>query len=430
MIFKPDLSWEFLSEDEIAAKTRRALRNHIRYIKEASPYYRNELQNIDPEHIVSFDDFIRLPFTTRKNLAETPGRFLSVPSEKIVETVVTAGTSKRPLPFFLTSSDLERAAFSAALSFRAMGIDRSDRVALIVGLDRSLLEGAALYHGIVTLGANCMRLGTGISSDTSFKRCLCFFKPTVLIGSPSVMQKIASDLGKKGIDSSKLGVKKLVCISEGLYTRDLKKNTLCRTTESLWGADAFSLYFSTELSASIGECGVRNGCHLQPELVYTEIIDEEGNTLPDGEAGELVVTPLGVEGMPLLRYRTGDITFKIPGECSCGRHSCRIGPVLGQRSQVFNYNGKVIYPFKLSNALDAIDDVKDYLIILEKGENQSDVATIHAAAPPASLEKIVLKIREATGVHIPVLISNNPTIEGMRAGSSRKISFLDKRTDN
>ncbi|MBN1578350.1 MAG: hypothetical protein JW913_17445, partial [Chitinispirillaceae bacterium] len=138
-------------------------------------------------------------------------------------------------------------------------------------------------------------------------------------------------------------------------------------------------------------------------------------------------TPLGVEGVPLVRYRTGDITFKIPGSCSCGRNSCRIGPILGRRSQLFTCRGTVVYPLILTNALDAIDAVQDYLVIIENDERKSDTVTIQAAAPPAALEKIKQAIRDATGVQLQVLVSNIPTIRGLRGGTTRKIPIIDNR---
>jgi phenylacetate-CoA ligase len=425
--FRPDLSWEFLSEDEITAKSVRALRNHIRHVKEVSAYYRTALGEVAPDEILSPDDFARLPFTTRKNLAETPPQFLGVPPARIVETVITAGTGGRPLPFVCTASDLDRATFSTALSFHAMGITNADRAVLLVSLDRFSLDGMALYRGALSIGVNCMRLGVGVSAHAMVQRYLQFFKPTVLIGTPSVLQAVALEAGKHGFDTSKSPVEKLVCIGEGLRNRDHQLNAVGRTIEARWGAKAFSLYSSTELSVAYGECSARSGCHAHPELVYTEIVDDGGKPLPDGEVGELVATPLGVEGVPLVRYRTGDMTFKLPGSCTCGRNSRRIGPILGRRSQTFTCKGTVIYPFALTNALDAIDDIKDYLVIIEKDDHQSDAVTIQAAVPPAALEKIAQAIREATGVHIPVLVSNIPTIQGLRGGTARKISILDNR---
>ena len=155
MDFRPELSWEFLSADEIAAKSLRALRNHVRHVKETSAYYRAALAHVEPEEIASLDDFGRLPLTARKNLAESSPQFLGVRPAQIAETVITAGTSGRPLPFVLTKSDLDRAVFSAALAMHGAGVADADRAALLVTLDRFSLDGTALYGGAVAAGTSC-----------------------------------------------------------------------------------------------------------------------------------------------------------------------------------------------------------------------------------------------------------------------------------
>ncbi len=427
MDFRPQLSWEFLSGDEITAKTVRALRNHVRHVKECSSFYRTLFDQTVPDDITTLDDFARLPITTRKNLVEMSPQFLGVSPMQIVETVITAGTTGRPLPFVLTKSDLDRIAYSQALSFHGIGLTAADRVLVLVSLDRFSIDGMAHYRGAVMVGANTMRMGVGVASHAILQRYLQFFKPTVLIGTPSVLRTAAAELNKNGYDTVKSQVNKLVCIGECLYTKEITLNATGRTLEALWGAQAFSMYSSTELSVTYGDCTARQGGHAHPELVYTEIVNDSGRTLPEGEIGELVATPLGVEGVPLARYRTGDITFKVPGGCSCGRNSCRVGPILGRRSQLFTCSGTVVYPLILTNALDAIEDIKDYLILLESDTSQSDAVTINVAAPPAALEKIKHAVWKATGVHLQVIVSNIPTIHSLRGGTNRKIPIVDNR---
>lgn len=428
MVFRPELSWEFLSCDEIEAKSVRALRNHIRHVKECSAFYRSLLDGIAPEDIVSLDDIGRLPLTTRNSLVEMSPQFLGVSAAQIVETVLTAGTAGRALPFVLTLSDLDRASFSHALSFHALGMTATDRTQVLLSLDRFSIGGMASYRGSVMAGANTMRLGIGASMSALMQRYLQFFRPTVLIAAPSVLRALAIEMNNSGFDTAKCRVGKLVCTSEAVYTRKYELTGMAKELEALWGAQAFSLYTSTELCAAYGDCCNRSGCHAHPELVYTEIVDDQGKAVPDGEVGELVVTPLGVEGVPLLRYRTGDMTFKIPGGCTCGRNSCRIGPVLGRRSELFTCGQTLVYPRDLTDALDTIEEVKDYLVILESDNRQADTATIHVAAPPSALASISRAIRDATGVHIPALVSNIPTIQSLRGGANKKTPVIDKRT--
>jgi phenylacetate-CoA ligase len=389
---------------------------------------------VTPDDVDSSEVFSRLPVTSRKELFEQSPRFLGVGPDQIVETVMTAGTTGKPFPFVFTRSDIDRIAFSQALSLYGAGLTVNDRVLLLVSLDRFSLDGMALYRGAGMMGVNVMRMGCGSAQSATLQRYLQFFRPTVLIAAPSVLRNVATELGRAGVDTAKSNVAKLIATSEALRSRDMELSAPAKTIETLWGARAFSMYSSTELAVTYGECGARCGAHSHPELVYTEIVDENGDPVADGEAGELVATPLGVEGVPLLRYRTGDITFKVPGTCSCGRNSCRIGPILGRVGQnlhtarQFSYRGVDIVPQQLTRALDAIGDVRDYVIIIEKDERGADTVLIHAAVPPAALEKISSAIREATGVHIQTLVSNEPTIRALRGGVTTKLPIIDKRT--
>jgi phenylacetate-CoA ligase len=204
------------------------------------------------------------------------------------------------------------------------------------------------------------------------KYYLDFFKPQVLVGVPTFLKKLGKELNELKFNTSACSVKKLVCIGESLKTASMEPNALASALELLWGAEVYSSYTSTELSVSYCECQARQGCHSHPELVYTEIVDDKGVVVPDGTPGELVATPLGVEGVPLARFKTGDITFRMSETCSCGRSSVRIGPILGRKSQMIKVKGAAIFPLTLTNVLDAIDTINDYIIILENEDAHSD----------------------------------------------------------
>ena len=430
MDFRPDLSWEFLSRDEIEAKSIRAVRNHVRHVKECSPYYRTRLEHVEPEDIIKIDDISGLPVTERNDLASQSSQFVGVNPEAIVETVITSGTTGKALPFVYTRSDLDRIAFSAALSFNSIGVTALDRVLILLSLDRCSFDGMAQYRGTAMIGANSIRLGAGATLPAVLQRYLRFFKPTVLIGIPSQLQSLAAELKGDSFEKERSSVEKVIGIGESLFTSDFKPNPVGQALNELWDAQPFTLYSVTELAIHYGECRQQSGGHAHPELVYTEIVDENGKPVADGEIGELVATPLGVEGVPLLRYRTGDMTFKVKGVCSCGRKSCRIGPILGRRSQLFTYQGTTVYPMHLCNALDSVEEVKDYLVIIEDDKGNSDAVTIQVAAPPAALEKINQVIKAATGVFLSVIVSNVPTIQSLRGGTKKKIPILDNRGKN
>lgn len=425
MVFRPELSWEFLSEDEIQAKSLRALRNHIKNVKETSPYYREILCNISAEDIQSVDDFEYLPFTDKKTVSEHTGHFLATDPLQVVETVVTSGSTGKPLAFQLTSNDIERLAFNEALSFNSIGITPQDRAQVLVSLDRLFIAGMAYYRGLMLLGANTMRMG--VLPIDMHKQYLEFFNPTVLVGVPSFFRKLGQEIGKMGYDFSRSSIRKLICIGESTRTQDMQLNSSGKVLEEMWNAKVFSTYATTEISVSYCECAFQSGGHSRPELVYTEIIDEKGRVVPDGTPGELVATPLGIEGMPLVRYRTGDITFKIPGQCECGRNSMRIGPILGRKSQMIKLKGTTIFPLAITNALDSVDELNDYIIILENDDSLSDRVTVHAVTQPVNVLKIAERLRSAARVNIPVLVSNAATIQSLRGSSRKTVRVVDFR---
>jgi phenylacetate-CoA ligase len=423
--FNPNLSWEFLSADEIAAKTLRALRNHVKHVKEVSPYYKEVLWDIAPEEVKSVDDFNRLPFTGRTALAGHAAKFVTVGAGEVVETVATGGATGKPIFCPLTANDLDRLAFSEALSFHSVGISAEDRVLLFVGFDRWSLAGIGYYRGLTLIGANTGRAGM-VSHDLC-KQYVESFKPTVIIGTPSFFRRMALDVTKTGFNAKASSIAKLICVGESLKNQSMEMNTIGARLQELWGAKAYVSYTITELADSFCECSEQRGGHTHPELIYPEIIDELGHHVTDGTPGELVATSLGVEGMPLVRYRTGDITFMVPGSCSCGRNSVRIGPILGRTSEMIRIKGASVFPLTITNALDEIDEINDYIIIIESDDGLTDRVSIHVAAQPSTVEQIANHVRSVVHVNFPILISNISTIQSMRGASRRHVRIVDWR---
>jgi phenylacetate-CoA ligase len=423
--FNPKLSWEFLSADEIASKTIRALRNHIKHVKEVSPFYKESFWDIAAEDIKHLDDFHRLGFTGRTSLAEHSAKFIAVAPEEIVETVATGGVSGKPIFCPLTANDLDRLAFSEALSFHSMGITPSDRVLLFVGLDRWTLGGMGYYRGLTLLGANTGR--AGVATHDLCRQYIESFKPTTLVGSPLFLRRMAMDFEKTGFNAATCGVNKLVCVGESLRNQDMKMNSVGKKLEEQWGSKAYVSYTLTELEDSFCECTEQKGSHVHPELIYPEIIDESGKPVPDGTPGELVVTSFGIEGMPLVRYRTGDMTFKLQGSCACGRNAMRIGPIMGRSNEMIRQRGISVFPLTVTNALDEIDEINDYVIIIESDDAHTDRVSIHVAAQPSTVEKIANHVRDVAKVNFPILISNISTIQSMRGSWRRNVRIVDWR---
>ncbi len=425
MVFRPELSWEFLSADEIEARSVRGVRNHVRHVKEVSPHYQNALFDVFPEDIKTADDIRKLPFTEKSELVEDTAMFLGVVPEQVVETVVTSGSTGKPLVFSMTANDIDRLAFNEALSFHAAGVTPQDRAQVLVSLDRLFIAGMAYYRGLTLLGVNTARIGV-LPFDMQ-KHYIDLLKPTVVVGVPSFLLKLARELGKLSFDPKNASIRKIFCIGESIRGQDMELNVVGKALEELYNAKVYSTYASTELSCAYCECASQYGGHGHPELVYTEIIDENGKPAADGQPGELVATPLGVEGVPLVRYRTGDITFKLPGTCACGRNSLRVGPILARKGHMIKLKGTTVYPLAITNVLDSLDGIDDYIIVIEDDESLSDRVAIHAATMPSNLVNIGNQLRAQARVQIPVLVSNTATIQHFRGQCAKKVRVVDKR---
>jgi phenylacetate-CoA ligase len=392
---------------------------------EVSPYYRQVLAGVNPNDIQSLEDFAKLPCTDKATLVKNNEQFHAVPSVQIVETVVTSGSTGKPLIFGLTQSDIERLAFNEALSFHGVGVTANDRAQILVSLDRLFIAGMAYYRGLSLLGADTCRMG--VVPFEMHKYYFDLLKPTVIVGVPSFLKKLGRELVAKGVDTRALSIEKIVCIGESIRNAELKLNVVGQSLQEMYDAPVYSTYGNTELSISYCECTAQQGNHSHPELIYTEILDDRGNPVPDGQPGELVATPLGVEGVPLVRYRTGDITFKISEPCACGRNSCRIGPILARKSQMIKHRGTTLYPTTITEAMDELDCVDDYIILLEGDETLADQVTIHVITQPVKLSQIAGHLQAKARVSFPVLVTNAPTIAAYRGDNRKRTRVIDRR---
>jgi phenylacetate-CoA ligase len=321
--------------------------------------------------------------------------------------------------------DLERLGFNEALSFYSAGVTAADRADLCVGFDHCSLAGIAYYRGLTQLGVNTAR--RGMLPVDAHKLHFGQFKPTVLVGAPSFLRRLAVELAKLGFDKNTSPIRKIFCVQESIRNREMQLSALGKTIEDFYNAAVYSSYGNTELSSSFCECEARCGGHAHPELIYAEVVDEKGKPVADGVVGELVATPLGVEGNPLARYKTGDVTFKISGRCACGRNSMRIGPILGRSAHAIRMKDAVMYPPAVTNILDSIEGIEDYVMILENDDGKNDHISIHIITPPSNMARISSSIWAELHVNLPLLISNVATIRHLRGKGGREIKIIDHR---
>jgi len=348
------------------------LRVLLQYLHAHSPYYQRIFKeyHIDIEEIQTLDDLQRLPTTSKDDLQRYNDDFLCVPKTAIVDYASTSGTLGKPVTFGLTDKDLDRLAYNEAISLSCAGIQKGDIVQLMTTIDRRFMAGLAYFLGIRKMGASIIRVGAGIPElqwDS-----IRLYEPKYLIAVPSFVLKMIEYAEKNGIDYRASSVKGVVCIGEALRNQDFSPTLLAKKITEKWqGLQLYSTYASTEMSTTFTECEYQHGGHHHPELIITEVLDDEGRPVPDGESGELTITTLGVEGMPLLRFRTGDIVAMHSTPCKCGRHTVRVSPVLGRKQQMIKYKGTTLYPPALMDLLTGFEAIENYIIEI----NTNDILT-------------------------------------------------------
>lgn len=369
---------------EIRAFQDEKLRELIAYLFEKSPYYQRLFKenNIVPSDIQTLDDLYKLPLIDKDDLQLHNNDFICVNKRQIIDYVTTSGTIGAPVTFALTDHDLERLAYNEATSFASAGITEEDILILTTTIDRRFMAGLAYFLGARKLGAGIVRVGSGLPAlqwDTIER-----VSPTALIAVPSFIFKLIEYAKKNGIDYQNSSIKKAICIGESLRNPDFSLNTLGQKITELWDIELYSTYASTEMSTAFTECEYGRGGHHHPELIIVEVLDENNQAVPEGEAGEVVISTLGMEAMPLLRFKTGDICQWHQDNCACGRTTLRLGPVIGRKKQMIKYKGTSLYPPALYDLLNKFEEIIGFVIEVFTNDIGTDEIIIKACSKETS----------------------------------------------
>jgi phenylacetate-CoA ligase len=403
------------------------------YLQHHSKYYAELFQqnHIDISKIKSLHDLTHIPVTNKEHLQTRGNDFICVSSNKIIDYMTTSGTLGEPVTFVLTDKDLDRLAYNEYLGFCCAGCTDQEIFQLMTTMDRRFMAGLAYFLGSRKLGAGMVRVGNGIPElqwDT-IKR----ISPTAFITVPSFLLNLIEYAEKNGIDYNATSIRKAVCIGETLRNDDFSYNTLgTKITEKWHNLQLLSTYASTEMATSFTECQFGKGGHHQPELLIVEFLDENDVPVSEGEAGEVTITNLGVEGMPLLRFKTGDVCYHYLEPCECGRKTMRLGPVLGRKKQMIKYKGTTLYPPALYDILNNIDGVVNYVVEVFTNQIGTDEILIRIGCenPSDSFEKIIkdhfrAKLRVAPKVSFEsVAYISNIQFPSL---SRKAIKFFDRR---
>lgn len=420
--------------DEIQTFQCEALKRQLRYIIDHNAYYQQLIatSNLKIEMIQSLTDLQNFPILTKALVQENIADFICIDNTEIAEIDTTSGTLGSPLSIALSTNDLDRLAYNEMLSFQSMELTNKDVVQLTLTLDRQFMAGMAYYTGLRKIGATIVRIGPGVPQmqwDSIFR-----YQTTVLVGVPSFILKLLHFAIAHGIDYKHSNVKKILAIGESIYDTKGNPTILYQKLHDLWPIEYFNTYASTEMQTGFTECTAHNGMHLNPDLIIAEVLDEDNKPVVEGEEGELCITTLGVEGVPLIRYKTGDITSISYAPCNCGKQSPRIQGIIGRKQQLLKLKGTSVYPNAVFEALNELNYVNTYILKAFTNDYGLDDAIVFVCVRQSDYNQNVniqisqhLQAKLKISINVTVLDEKEIMALQFPTHSRKQIKFIDER---
>ena len=354
---------EGLPRDELAKLQVGRLRNTLKLALK-SPYYSQRLMDVTPEQIRTPDDIRRLPFTTKDDLrSQYPYGLLCKTKKDFVRLHASSGTTGTPTAVFYTKADLKAWANLMARSMFAAGVRKTDVFQNMAGYGL-FTGGLGIHYGAERLG--CLTIPAGAGNTKRQIKLIRDFGVTVMHIIPSFALYFASKVREAGFDPASMPWR-IALIGAEPHTEEVRKRI-----EEEMHLKAYNSYGLSEMNGPgvAFECHEQNGMHLWEDAYIAEIIDPKTlQPVKEGEVGELVMTTLTRQGMPIIRYRTRDLTRFLPGDCPCGRTHVRIDRIQGRADDMIILKGVNIYPMQIEQALMSLPEVgQNYQIELFSDE--------------------------------------------------------------
>ena len=372
-------SKECMSREQMHDLQSKRLRKLVSTVYHNTPFYRRKMQEMDitPDDIRSIDDIVKLPFTTKQDLRDNyPFGLQAVPTSEIVRIHASSGTTGNPTIVGYTRHDLEIWQESIARCLTAYGITRNDIFS--VGYGYGLFTGGlGAHYGAEYVGATVIPTSTG--NTEKHVRLIRDLGITGIACTPSYALYLAETIEKMGIDPQMLKLR------VGMFGAEPWTENMRKEIESRLHLSAYNCYGLSEIMGPgvAYECGCKNGSHIAEDHFYPEIIHPEtGEVLPLGQEGELVLTTLTKTGMPLLRYRTKDLTTLMPGTCECGRTSVRFTRILGRSDDMLIIRGINVFPSQVENViLEMPEFAPRYMLVVDR-KNNMDMLEVQVELRP------------------------------------------------
>ena len=403
----------------------------VKHVYEDSTYYRKRMDEcgVKPEDIRSIDDITKLPFTTKQDLRDNyPFNLFCVPMEKIVRLHASSGTTGKPIVAGYTREDLEMWSEVTARSLMAAGVTNKDIMQVSYGYGL-FTGGLGAHDGGTLIGASIVPTSSG---NTEKQITLMHdFGSTVLACTPSYALYIAETIAKSGLDINDFKLR------VGVFGAEPWTNSMRKEIEEKLHLKAYDIYGLTEMCGpGVGcECECQCGTHLWEDHFYPEIIDPVTlQPVAPGEKGELVFTNLTKWGMPMIRYRTRDLTSLIYEKCECGRTAVRMNKILGRSDDMLIIRGVNVFPSTVESIILEFPECEPYYLIEVDRVNNVDTFDILVEVHPeyytdrvnefVELKKrITARCQSVIGIKPNVKIVEPNTIERSMGKAKRAIDY-------
>jgi phenylacetate-CoA ligase len=424
---------ETMPKEKLRKLQLERLKRVVKYAYERVPFYRKrfETAGIKPEDIKTLEDIRYLPFTSKADLREVyPFGMFAVPLSEIVEIHSSSGTTGKPVVMGYTRGDIEVWKEVMARSITMMEVTKEDIIQIAYGYGL-FTGGLGFHYGALTIGATIVPASAGNTRRQI--ELMRDFGSTVLCCTPSYALYLAEYAREEmGIEPDSLKLK------AGSFGAEMWTDEMRREIERRFGIRAYNVYGLTEIIGPgvAHECPEQRGLHIWEDHFYPEIIDPEtGEPLPEGERGELVLTTLTKEGVPMLRFRTRDITAFIPGECSCGRTAIKIERIRGRSDDMIKVRGVMLFPYQIEKAILEVQGVEPhYQIILTRPQHLDEIEVqVEMSRETFSDEvreiealkrKLEKRLEETVGIRVKVTLVEPKSIPRSEGKAKR---IIDKR---
>lgn len=421
---------ERASRDEIAALQTRRLKETLTRAYENVPAYRAKFDaaGVTPADFRTLDDIAKFPFTTKQDLrANYPFGMFAVPREQIVRVHASSGTTGKPTVVGYTRKDIETWSDLMARSIRASGGRPGMKVHVAYGYGL-FTGGLGAHYGAERLGCTVIPVSGGMTERQV--QLIVDFEPDIIMVTPSYMLAILDEFRAKGIDP------RGTALQVGIFGAEPWTNSMRREIEAAFDMHAVDIYGISEVMGPgvANECiETKDGLHIWEDHFYPEVIDPEtGRVLPDGEAGELVFTSLTKEGMPVIRYRTRDLTRLLPGTARTMR---RMEKITGRSDDMIIIRGVNMFPTQIEELLMRCEGLAPHYLVELRRDQRLDIVTVRVEARQnltdmeqraAQAAQLAAHVKNNIGLTVEVEVTDPGMVERSLGKARRVIDLRSK----